>query len=163
MHNQIEQPFLVGGGVHPGAGIPMATLCAELAVAEMTRRQILTWSPPNGYAWWYVDGVDPTSGRAISIIAFIGSVFSPWYKWSGRREPQNNVCINVATYGPGGRFTMTDRGRSALRQSEHSFTVGPSSLVWDPIEQTLTINVNEISSPPIISRVRAKSPCGQSR
>ena len=51
---------------------------------------------------------------------------------------------------------MTDRGRSALRQSEHSFTVGPSSLVWDPTEQTLTINVNEISSPPVISRVRGK-------
>lgn len=112
--------------------------------------------PPNGYAWWYVDGVDPNSGRAISVIAFIGSVFSPWYKWSGRREPQNNVCINVATYGPGGRFTMTDRGRSALRQTEHSFTVGPSSLMWDPIEKTLTIHVDEISSPPIISRVRGK-------
>ena len=39
---KLNNLFLVGGGVHPGAGIPMATLCAELAVAEMTRRQILT-------------------------------------------------------------------------------------------------------------------------
>jgi 1-hydroxycarotenoid 3,4-desaturase len=39
---KLNNLFLVGGGVHPGAGIPMATLCAELAVAEMTRRQIST-------------------------------------------------------------------------------------------------------------------------
>ena len=39
---KLNNLFLVGGGVHPGAGIPMATLCAELAVAEMSKRQILT-------------------------------------------------------------------------------------------------------------------------
>ena len=44
--------------------------------------------PSNGYAWWYIDGIDPISGKAISIIAFIGSVFSPWYKWSGRKVPR---------------------------------------------------------------------------
>ncbi|WP_338551161.1 carotenoid 1,2-hydratase [Roseovarius phycicola] len=93
-------------------------------------------------------------GRAISIIAFIGSVFSPWYAWSGRRNPENHVCINVATYGPGGRFTMTDRGQSALRQTEDSFTVGPSSLHWR--NGQLTIEIDEISSPPLVSRVRGR-------
>lgn len=62
------------------------------------------------------------------------------------------MCINVATYGPGGRFTMTDRGKPALRQTANSFEVGPSSLVWDG--QCLTINIDEISCPPIISKVR---------
>ena len=157
MHNQIEQPLSGRGrGTSGGGHSDGNSLRRARGRRDDKAPNFNIDVPPNGYAWWYVDGVDPTSGRAISIIAFIGSVFSPWYKWSGRREPQNNVCINVATYGPGGRFTMTDRGRSALRQSEHSFTVGPSSLVWDPIEQTLTINVNEISSPPIISRVRGK-------
>ena len=110
--------------------------------------------PSNGYAWWYVDGIDPVSGKAISIIAFIGSVFSPWYKWSGRKVPQNNVCINVATYGPGGRFTMTDRGSSALQQSKYSLTVGPSSMIWDEVEKSLVISINEISSLPFVSRVK---------
>ena len=87
--------------------------------------------PPNGYAWWYIDGVEPNSGQAISIIAFIGSVFSPWYKWSGRKQPQNNVCLNVATYGKKSRFTMTDRGKSALIQEPHKLTIGPSCLIWD--------------------------------
>jgi 1-hydroxycarotenoid 3,4-desaturase len=39
---QIKNLFLVGGGIHPGAGVPMAALCGQLAVEEMTRRQILT-------------------------------------------------------------------------------------------------------------------------
>jgi 1-hydroxycarotenoid 3,4-desaturase len=34
--------FLVGGGVHPGAGVPMATLCAAHAVAAMTADLCLT-------------------------------------------------------------------------------------------------------------------------
>src|SRR6056297_559017 len=110
--------------------------------------------PANGYAWWYIDGISDDGTRALSVIAFIGSVFSPWYAWSGRRSPDNNVCINVATYGPGGRFTMTDRGRAALRQTETEFTVGPSSLRWQG--DALVIDINEISSPPMISRVRGQ-------
>ncbi|MFC3614258.1 carotenoid 1,2-hydratase [Lutimaribacter marinistellae] len=92
--------------------------------------------------------------RAISIIAFIGSVFSPWYAWSGRRDPENHVCINVATYGPGGRFTMTDRGRTALRQSTRTFTVGPSALHWEG--DRLVIDVDEIGAPPLVSRLRGR-------
>jgi carotenoid 1,2-hydratase len=58
----------------------------------------------------------------------------------------------VATYGPGGRFTMTDRGRSALKQTGDTLTVGPSSMRWH--DGKLVIKVNEISAPPHISRVR---------
>ena len=49
---------------------------------------------------------------------------------------------------------MTDRGRPALRQSTDTFTVGPSSLHWDGT--SLVLDVNEISGPPIISRVRGQ-------
>jgi len=58
----------------------------------------------------------------------------------------------VATYGPGGRFTMTDRGRAALRQSDSELTIGPSAMRWD--DGALAIDIDEISSPPMISRVR---------
>ncbi len=47
---------------------------------------------------------------------------------------------------------MTDRGRSALQQSADTFTVGPSSLSWQ--DGKLVIRVDEIGSPPLISRVR---------
>ena len=110
--------------------------------------------PPSGYAWWYIDGVSDDGTRAISIIAFVGSVFSPWYRWSGRKDPENNVCINVATYGPKGRFAMTDRGRSALRRDENTFTVGPSSLHWDG--SRLFIEIDEVSSLPLVSRMQGQ-------
>ncbi|MCR9126818.1 MAG: carotenoid 1,2-hydratase [Rhodobacteraceae bacterium] len=88
------------------------------------------------------------------MIGFIGSVFSPWYRWSGRRCPQNHVCINVATYGPGGRFTMTDRGKQALRQTASRLQVGPSMMRWDG--RQLVIDIDEVSGPPVIGRVRGQ-------
>ncbi|ETX29603.1 hydroxyneurosporene dehydrogenase [Roseivivax isoporae LMG 25204] len=78
-------------------------------------------------------------------------MFSPWYRWSGRRDPENHVCINVATYGPGGRFAMTDRGRSALRQTGTRFEVGPSRLDWDG--RSLRIAIDERGAPPLFGRI----------
>ncbi len=49
---------------------------------------------------------------------------------------------------------MTDRGVSALRQTETTFEVGPSGLTWDG--DKLVINVDEVSSLPLISRVRGR-------
>ncbi|MEM0977394.1 MAG: carotenoid 1,2-hydratase [Pseudomonadota bacterium] len=82
---------------------------------------------------------------AISIITFIGSVFSPWYRWSGRRDPANNCCINVALYGPGARWTMTDRGRNALRRSADKIEIGPSHARWE--DGQLILSINEMSWP----------------
>ena len=47
---------------------------------------------------------------------------------------------------------MTDRGTSALQQSEDTLQVGPSSMHWNGSE--LIININEISSPPLINRIK---------
>jgi carotenoid 1,2-hydratase len=110
--------------------------------------------PPDGYAWWYIDGVSDDGRRAVSVIGFIGSVFSPWYRWSGRRDPQNHVCLNVATYGPQGRFTMTDRGRAALRQAPHELGIGPSRMAWEG--GRLVIDVDEWGAPPLVTRVRGR-------
>jgi carotenoid 1,2-hydratase len=49
---------------------------------------------------------------------------------------------------------MTDRGRAALRQSPRRFEVGPSSMTWE--RGALVIDVNEISGPPVIGRVRGR-------
>ncbi len=88
------------------------------------------------------------------MIGFIGSVFSPWYRWSGRREPQNHVCLNVATYGPTPRFAMTDRGRAALRQSAGELRIGPSRMAWD--RGALVIDVDERGAPPRLGRLRGQ-------
>ncbi len=47
---------------------------------------------------------------------------------------------------------MTDRGAEALRLSDETFEVGPSSMHWTGSE--LVIRIDEVSSPPLISRVR---------
>jgi carotenoid 1,2-hydratase len=88
------------------------------------------------------------------VIGFIGSVFSPWYRWSGRQVPQNHCCINVVTSGLNGRFTMTDRGNAALRQSRDTLEVGPSRMHWTG--QDLVIDIDEWGAPPMVSPVRGR-------
>ena len=72
-------------------------------------------------------------------------MFSPYYAWSGRRAPHDHVAINVALYGPGGRWAMTERGSGALRQEPLRFAVGPSALSWEGDE--LVIHVDEVTVP----------------
>ena len=49
---------------------------------------------------------------------------------------------------------MTDRGRSALRLTRDSMTVGPSSMRWSG--DRLIIDINEMGAPPMISPVRGR-------
>ena len=49
---------------------------------------------------------------------------------------------------------MTDRGEQALRRSQDTFEVGPSKITWTGSE--LVIEINEISSLPLVSRVRGR-------
>jgi len=153
---------VAGGGWNPsgGWGANGNALRPARGRGDLARPNFDIHVGPNGYAWWYIDGLSHCGTRAVSVIGFIGSVFSPWYRWSGRKCPQDNVCINVATYGPGGRFAMTDRGKSALRQTASRLEVGPSMMRWD--NDTLIIDINEISGPPLISRLTGQirvTPC----
>ena len=49
---------------------------------------------------------------------------------------------------------MTDRGRSALRQSRDTFEVGPSRMHWNGHQ--LVIDIDEIGAPPMITRVKGR-------
>ena len=42
---------------------------------------------PGNYLWWYVDALSDDGQHGISIIAFVGSVFSPYYAWANRSQP----------------------------------------------------------------------------
>jgi carotenoid 1,2-hydratase len=82
----------------------------------------------------------------------IGSVFSPYYAWSGRRDPSNHCALNVALYGErGGRWAMTERGQSAVQRHETRLKIGPSALEWDG--GVLTIRIDELTAP-LPSRIR---------
>ncbi len=47
---------------------------------------------------------------------------------------------------------MTDRGRAALETTQDTLKVGPSQMHWDGA--SLVISIDEIASPPLVSRVR---------
>jgi carotenoid 1,2-hydratase len=103
----------------------------------------------DGYAWWYVDALSDDGKRGITLIAFVGSVFSPYYAFArrlGRADPLDHCALNVALYGnTGKRWAMTERRRSAIRRSANEFVVGPSSIDWSG--ETLTFRIDEITNP----------------
>ena len=80
------------------------------------------------------------------MIAFVGSVFSPYYHWAGRRNPEEHCAVNVAVYGAGSnRWAMTERGRPMVDRHRDSLRIGPSRLDWNP--DGLTIRVDERATP----------------
>lgn len=82
----------------------------------------------------------------LTVIAFVGSVFSPWYGWSGRGDPENHCAVNVALYGPRcARWAMTERGRGAVHRDATSLNIGPSALSWEGDE--LVLRLDEITAP----------------
>lgn len=118
--------------------------------------------PAGGYCWWYLDGLSDDGRFGITLIAFVGSVFSPYYAWArrrGRAEPGNHCALNVALYGTGAggprRWTLTERGRKALEPTEGRLGIGPSALIWDG--KGLTVEIDERAAPlpyPVRGRVR---------
>jgi carotenoid 1,2-hydratase len=99
--------------------------------------------------WWYVDAFSDDGCHGLTIIAFVGSVFSPYYRyqrWRGRPEAERHVALNVALYGGAApRWTMTERGRGQLSRSATELAIGPSRLHWDG--QALQIDIDEVCSP----------------
>ncbi|WOE76648.1 hydroxyneurosporene dehydrogenase [Alterisphingorhabdus coralli] len=81
----------------------------------------------------------------MTIIGFVGSVFSPYYKRSGRDIPLDHCSINVALYGDKhSRWVMTERGEQDSRQERDMLSVGPSAMRWD--KDRLIIDIEERDS-----------------
>ena len=102
-----------------------------------------------GYAWWYLDATSDDGREAVTLIAFVGSVFSPYYVAARRRgaaDPMDHVAINVALYRQrGGVWCMTERGRAAATRTADTYAVGPSALRWDG--STIRFDVDEVAVP----------------
>lgn len=105
--------------------------------------------PDTGYRWWYVDGISDDGKNGIVVIAFIGSVFSPYYfsaRARGHGNPYDFCSINVGLYRQRGKlWAMTERDQGDVSQSATRFDVGPSSLRWEADQ--LIIDISERSTP----------------
>lgn len=80
------------------------------------------------------------------MIAFIGSVFSPYYHWSGRGQPENHVALNIALYGVSrDSWAMTERGNAALTRTAERMRIGASSIAY--ADDRLEIEFEEVALP----------------
>lgn len=112
--------------------------------------------PDNGYRWWYLDAVSNDEKHALTVIAFVGSVFSPYYASAKTRQAghaQDFCALNVALYGPKGRWSMTERNHLSLEQRASSLMIGRSRLTLD--QARLTYDIDEWACP-IPRRVRGQ-------
>lgn len=107
-----------------------------------------------GYVWWYLDAVSDDGRHALTVIAFIGSVFSPYYAAARRRagplaaEPDRHIALNIALYdlqGGGHRWAMTERGQADLARSATQLRIGPSALTWRA--GALELQIDEVTVP----------------
>jgi carotenoid 1,2-hydratase len=133
-----------GGALGPaGGGGDRGGLRFDLAVA------------PGGYLWWYVDGWSDDGRHGITLIVFVGAVFSPWYAWARRcgiAEPEAHCAFHAVVYGKGGkRWALTERGRRELVRETHAIAIGPSALAWDGV--ALTASIDEVTAP-LPTRIR---------
>lgn len=112
----------------------------------------------NGYQWWYIDALSDDARFGLTIIVFVGSVFSPYYAAARRRgptDPGNHCAINAVLYNPGGRkvWALTERGRSNLLRDEEHLQVGPSAIHWK--DRQISVTIDEVAVP-LPRRLRGK-------
>jgi carotenoid 1,2-hydratase len=98
------------------------------------------------------------------LIAFVGSVFSPYYHWAQAKakargavvSPDNHCALNVAIYSPGQkRWTMTERSAACVQRDTTHFQIKHSQLRWDG--SSLVIDIQEHGMPipfPVRGQVR---------
>lgn len=87
--------------------------------------------------------------HAITLIALLGSVFSPYYaraRARGEGDPLRHCSMNVALYGPrADRWALTERGRTAVSRTPQRLTIGQSSMEWTGDE--LRVHFDELTAP----------------
>jgi carotenoid 1,2-hydratase len=115
---------------------------------------------PGGYVWWYLDALSDDGAHGLTIIAFVGSVFSPYYAHARHRrlrshgdvrvDPLEHCALNVALYETSdrardARWAMTERGRAQVMRAATRLAIGPSALEWHG--DRLRIRLDEIAAP----------------
>ena len=103
----------------------------------------------NGYRWWYIDALSDDRRYGLTIIVFVGSVFSPYYAWARRRgdaDPESFCSINAILYNPRSKYwALTERGAGDLARSARRLDVGPSAIYREG--DGYCVDINEVTVP----------------
>lgn len=127
---------------------------------------------PGGYAWWYVDAISDDGRHALTLIMFVGSVFSSRYARARKQlgdgrthvaDPEHFCAVNFALYrldgGGPGVWALTEHG-SFARDRDH-LEVGNSSMRWDGGELCVELDEHATrffgrAGPPLRGRLRLR-------
>ena len=110
---------------------------------------------PGGYAWWYLDALSDDGRYGLTAIAFLGSVFSPYYsaarKERGQVNPLEHVAINVVLSGPRNEnaWVFTERSGTSVQRNLDELVIGRSRMAWDGDGLLLTLDEPTIGTPPL--------------
>jgi len=105
--------------------------------------------PSGGYQWWYVDAFSDDGQSGLTVIVFIGSVFSPYYaraRQTGNPDAENFCSVNAIFYGPDRkRWAMTERGKGDVTRNRHYLQLASSGI--DLKESVLQLSIDEVCVP----------------
>lgn len=87
--------------------------------------------------------------HAIVVIAMLGNVFSSRYARARAQDrfadPLGFCTMNVALYGRGAAWSLTERGRGAVTMRPDALAIGPSSMAWEGDD--LVVRIEERGAP----------------
>jgi carotenoid 1,2-hydratase len=112
--------------------------------------------PEGGYAWWYLDGISEDGQEAVTVIVFVGSVFSPYYYRARARaraaagksvaDPRRHCGFNVALYRREAKnWVFTESRGESVRADARSFELGGNRIAWEG--GTLVVRVDDRTAP----------------
>ncbi|MBC7793353.1 MAG: carotenoid 1,2-hydratase [Clostridia bacterium] len=102
----------------------------------------------NGYAWWYIDATSDDGAHALTLIAFVGSVFSPYYakaRADGLARPDDFVASNVCLYGPRSRWALNEHHRGHVEREHDMLRIARTSWAWTG--SSLDVSLYETTTP----------------
>jgi carotenoid 1,2-hydratase len=109
--------------------------------------------------------VSDDGAHGLTIIAMLGSVFSPFYaraRASASADPLRHVSMHVVAYGPGTEaWSLTERDgtRGQLERSAYALRIGASTMRWRG--DVLEVEFDERTAPwrgALRGRVRLHAP-----
>jgi carotenoid 1,2-hydratase len=102
-----------------------------------------------------------------TVIAFVGTVFSPWYfaaraaaaKRGDPPPPAERFCgFNVAIYGPNRHWwALTERATATVHREARRLTVGPDTFGWEGDQVVISFDMQTMPfGGPVRGKIRLK-------